>query len=339
MRREIALVLAILAAKVKMQTSDAASTIVESRGNYSNTATPLTSRNRRRGGGRGLLRKRLIYNDDVDDDARGNESFFVPPSRAGFSGSSMDVHLRNWRRAARRGSAMLTGGSQANNASDDRRTTGLASISAQISDALLLQEQSATTASAGKGSERSDGSTTTSVSGNGDGKNFGASLRRVARRQAPLDGGATQVYVPTARERGDFRLDTTMGCAGWRETAGCSPHGPRLSFKAAPCDYDVTSDKSGYCECTVGGGVKKKTGASSSISGDEENGGGVIVRAGHVGCGHLPFRCKDVCRRPPRRLCRGFVAMDSCTPLAPGESTGAKAAGRDFLSSKVSAYA
>ena len=324
MRVGVALILASLVSKFNQPALGTASTAVESE---RNVTAALASVSRQRGSGRHLLRKRLISNNDADDDARGNGTLFVPPSRASFTGSTTG-QPRNWRRAAQGGRTVSSG---ATNASVHDRSSGLASLTTQISDVLSLQRHGASAtpivSAARKDGSESSGTTlyTTGVAG--------ASLRRVARRQAPLDGGATQVYVPTARERGDFHLDTTMGCAGWRETAGCSPHGPRLSFKAAPCDHDVTSEKSGYCECTVGGGGGSKRSSSSS---DDDNSGGVVVRAGHVGCGHLPFRCRDVCRRPPRRLCRGFVAMDSCTPLAPGDNTGTKAAGWDFLSSKVS---
>jgi hypothetical protein len=266
-------------------------------------AMVLAEASRRRGGGRRLLRGRL----DEDDEARANGTMLVPLQRPAYDAAG--GHPRNWRRAARAAATAAPGPSD--------------SVSAWLS-AVTLQRPAPLAAS--------------------------AELRRVARRRSPVDGGATQVFVPTARERGDARLDTTMSCKGWRETAACSPHGPRLALAAAACDFDVTSDRSGYCECTVGGGSAssdegfgRSTRSSTSSGGasDREPGGGLVVRAGHAACGHSPFRCRDVCRRPPRRLCRGFVAMDSCMPLAPGSAHGSAHGGTttgwDFLAGKVSA--
>ena len=46
-------------------------------------------------------------------------------------------------------------------------------------------------------------------------------VSRVSRLRGPVDGGVAQVYVPSPLERGEYRLDTTMSCVGWRETTDC----------------------------------------------------------------------------------------------------------------------
>jgi hypothetical protein len=93
--------------------------------------------------------------------------------------------------------------------------------------------------------------------GVGEGGHGAGLAQRVARRRAPAAGGAALVYVPTALERGNARHDTSMSCGGWRETAGCDPHGPLVALAPSPCDTDVGPDRSGYCECRVSGDVRR----------------------------------------------------------------------------------
>ena len=234
--------------------------------------------------------RRLRGRLDEDDEARAGDIMFVPLQRPALA--SAVGHARNWRRAARA-------------AADGSAPVALAASVSTWLSAAALQRPAPAVGSA-------------------------AVVRRVARREAPVDGGAAQVFVPTARERGNVRLDTPMGCHGWRETAGCAPHGPLVSLAAAAsCNIDVSSDRSGHCECTVGG--DGRSGSGGRGDGGSRGDVGVVVRAGHAACEHQSFRCRDVCRRPPRRLCRGFVAMDSCVPQAPG----AGGSGWDFLAGKV----
>merc|ERR1712224_830194 len=44
-------------------------------------------------------------------------------------------------------------------------------------------------------------------------------------------------------------------CIAWRQTGGCDPNGPREPHFDKPCDADIPSDASGYCQCF--GGIKK----------------------------------------------------------------------------------
>jgi hypothetical protein len=139
-------------------------------------------------------------------------------------------------------------------------------------------------------------------------------ISKVERRTAPIDGGATIVYTPNALQRGEYHLDTTMSCIGWRETVGCDPYNAVVSTKPASCNYNVDNTRSGYCECQV-----------SKPSGP-------IVRVGHTTCGHASFRCHDICKLPPKRQCKGFTLMDTCDPLPAGHGAGG---GWDFLNSKA----
>ena len=75
----------------------------------------------------------------------------------------------------------------------------------------------------------------------------------------------------------------TSGCAGWRQTGGCSASGPREpSNDKACCDY-VQMGASGFCECA----------------------GGAQVRT--VGCGGRSdnFHCQDECEKVSPALSSG----------------------------------
>lgn len=139
-------------------------------------------------------------------------------------------------------------------------------------------------------------------------------LSKVERRVSPIDGGATMLYTPNSLQRGEYHLDTTMSCIGWRETIGCDPYNAVLSHKPQSCSYNVDTTSSGYCECQI-----------SSPSGP-------IVKFGHTTCGHSSFRCYDICKLPPKRQCKGFILMDTCDPLPAGVGENG---GWDFLNSKA----
>ena len=61
-------------------------------------------------------------------------------------------------------------------------------------------------------------------------------------------------------------------CAGWRNTGGCDPNGPREPAKDVPCSALVGPHLSGYCECMGG------------------------WKAGKASCGHKAFYCYEACR-------------------------------------------
>ncbi len=127
----------------------------------------------------------------------------------------------------------------------------------------------------------------------------------VERAHAPIDGVVTLVYSPSAQERGDVHLDTTTACVGFRPVSGCDAYNPPLTASTLACDLDIQPGRAGYCVCAL-----RNSPAPFDL--------GPRFHAHHVDCGHLPFRCKDICKRPPRRQCRGFSLMDTCESLAPG---------------------
>ena len=127
----------------------------------------------------------------------------------------------------------------------------------------------------------------------------------VERAHAPIDGAVTLVYSPSAQERGDVHLDTTTACVGFRPVSGCDAYNPPLTASTLACDSDIQPGRAGYCVCAL-----RNSPAPFDL--------GPRFHAHHVDCGHLPFRCKDICKRPPRRQCRGFSLMDTCESLAPG---------------------
>ena len=92
-----------------------------------------------------------------------------------------------------------------------------------------------------------------------------------------------------------------MECLGWRETAGCDPHGPAVATALGSCDAAAADGRehagSGVCECSVSGA------AGSAVR---------VARAGGAGGG--PFTCRDACKQPPQ--CRGFTLMDQRAPVA-----------------------
>ena len=57
----------------------------------------------------------------------------------------------------------------------------------------------------------------------------------------------------------DLGLDLTRladtKCISWRQTGRCDPNGPREPHFDKPCDADIPSDASGYCQCS--GGIKQ----------------------------------------------------------------------------------
>ena len=85
----------------------------------------------------------------------------------------------------------------------------------------------------------------------------------------------------------------------------------RVAASSSSCDKDVAPGRSGYCECAL-----LNVFVESATIQDEHL--GPRYRVAHSWCGHRPFKCRDVCQRPPRRQCRGFSSMDSCQPLEPG---------------------
>ena len=68
------------------------------------------------------------------------------------------------------------------------------------------------------------------------------------------------------------------GCQGWRNTGGCSEHGPNEHVNDRTCTQTVPQGDSGYCEC------------SHIVDGHP-----VAFNKGGVGCGHTTFNCSAVC--------------------------------------------
>ena len=68
------------------------------------------------------------------------------------------------------------------------------------------------------------------------------------------------------------------GCEGWRNTGGCSEHGPNEHDNDLTCTQTVPQGDSGYCECT-----------------HIVDGHPVAFNKGGVGCGHTTFNCSAVC--------------------------------------------
>ena len=66
-------------------------------------------------------------------------------------------------------------------------------------------------------------------------------------------------------------LAQAVACSGWRQTGGCSPHGPREPGGDRGCRNVIPPGASGYCEC--------------------ENG----RRAGQSTCDHDEFTCESLC--------------------------------------------
>ena len=60
-------------------------------------------------------------------------------------------------------------------------------------------------------------------------------------------------------------------CEGWRQTGGCSPHGPREAGSDRGCAEEVSAGASGYCECHDG------------------------TRARESDCDHGIFTCGEAC--------------------------------------------
>lgn len=60
-------------------------------------------------------------------------------------------------------------------------------------------------------------------------------------------------------------------CRGWRQTGGCTPHGPREAGSDKTCDEEVPAGSSGYCECHDG------------------------TRARESDCDHGIFTCGEAC--------------------------------------------
>jgi hypothetical protein len=60
-------------------------------------------------------------------------------------------------------------------------------------------------------------------------------------------------------------------CEGWRQTGGCSPHGPREAGSDRGCSEEVPAGSSGYCECHDG------------------------TRARESDCDHGIFTCGEAC--------------------------------------------
>ena len=60
-------------------------------------------------------------------------------------------------------------------------------------------------------------------------------------------------------------------CEGWRQTGGCSPHGPREAGSDRSCGDEVPAGASGYCECHDG------------------------TRARESDCDHGIFTCGEAC--------------------------------------------
>ena len=60
-------------------------------------------------------------------------------------------------------------------------------------------------------------------------------------------------------------------CQGWRQTGGCTPHGPREAGSDKTCDEEVPAGSSGYCECHDG------------------------TRARESDCNHGIFTCGEAC--------------------------------------------
>jgi len=61
------------------------------------------------------------------------------------------------------------------------------------------------------------------------------------------------------------------GCVAFRQTGACDPGGPREPHLDRHCEATVGAEASGFCECAPGD-----------------------LRS-HIGCGHVPFTCHDVC--------------------------------------------
>jgi len=85
-------------------------------------------------------------------------------------------------------------------------------------------------------------------------------------------GGGRRVAESTC-DHGPFNCAAMCAgtCAGWRQTGGCTPTGPREDHSDLPCDAEVPAGASGYCECSGG------------------------RRAAESDCDHGPFMCAMKC--------------------------------------------
>ena len=50
-----------------------------------------------------------------------------------------------------------------------------------------------------------------------------------------------------------FALLAQNECVSWRQTGGCDPNGPWEHQFDKPCDVDIPSGASGYCQCKING--------------------------------------------------------------------------------------
>eukprot|EP00439_Symbiodinium_sp_Y106_P054559 s4935_g7.t1 len=89
-----------------------------------------------------------------------------------------------------------------------------------------------------------------------------------------------------AKDTIDFR------CVRWRQTAGCNPKGAREKEGDQSCDEDISTGRSGYCQCTL-------------------NGQKLNARA--VTCDHRPLRCSTECLQAERYTCISWRQTGNCS--------------------------
>jgi len=90
----------------------------------------------------------------------------------------------------------------------------------------------------------------------------------------------------------DCLTEADTRCMRWRQTGGCNPKGPREKHGDKPCDAEIPTGSSGYCQC---------------------GSGEVKLKVREVTCDHRPFNCATECLQARRYQCVSWRQTGGCS--------------------------